>query len=74
MNRFACLLILNCTQFSVLLSYSQSNKPDSTVSRLNDSASMQNNSDPYFRALQNARNGSYEKIEIESQFPGGSNA
>jgi periplasmic protein TonB len=74
MNRFACFLIVICVQFSVLLSSAQSNKQDSTVTRLNDSTSMQNNLDPYVRALQNERNRIFEKLEIESEFPGGPNA
>src|ERR1700730_18946693 len=74
MHYLARFLILNCVQFSVLLSYGQSNKPDSAVTRPNDSTSIQKNSDPYLRALQNERTRTIEKLEMESEFPGGQNA
>jgi protein TonB len=74
MNRFACFLILICAQFPVLFSSAQSNKQDSTAPKQNDSSSLQNNPDPYARALQNERNRVFEKLEIESAFPGGPNA
>jgi len=74
MNRLVFFTILICVQFLAFFSSAQSNKPDSTNANPNDSTSLQRNSDPYVRAVQNERNKVFEKFEIESEFPGGPNA
>ena len=72
MNRFACLLVF--THLFVFISYAQSSKPDSVSSSPKDSATGGKSSDPYVRALQNERDHVFEKLNLESEFPGGSSA